>query len=94
MHAEYIQYTNLLDSLGFVIDVEKSMFLSSQTTEYLGSFINSVFTNASLTFVKKQRTVEICGLAVSIKMITIRFLAKILGKLSRSFFAVPLGKLF
>ena len=47
-----------------------------------------------MTFPKKQGIVEFWGLALSLKIITIRFLAKILGKLSSSFIAVPLGKLF
>ena len=47
----------------------------------------------SLTYAKKKDIVDIFGLALPLKMITIRFLAEILGKLSSSFITAPLGKL-
>ena len=83
---------NLLHFTGFVIHAEKSMYL--QTIEYLVFWINSVSMTVSLTFAKKKDIVDIFGLALPLKMITIRFLAEILGKLSSSFIAAPLGKLF
>ena len=42
---------------------------------------------------KKEAIKEMCSLALSMNLVTIRFVAKILGKLSSSFIAVPLGKL-
>ena len=47
----------------------------------------------SLKIKKKKDIVDIFGLALPLKMITIRFLAEILGKLSSSFITAPLGKL-
>ena len=82
-----------LDSLGFVIHPEKSTFLPSQEIEFLGFLINSVTMTVSLTHTKKEAIKEMCSLALSMNLITIRFFAKILGKLSSSFIAIPLGKL-
>ena len=82
-----------LDSLGFVIHPEKSIFLPSQEIEVLGFLINSVTMTVSLTHTKKEPIKEMCSLALSMNLVTIRFVAKILGKLSSSFIAVPLGKL-
>ena len=48
----------LLDSLGFVIHAEKSIFLPYQTIEYLCFFIHSVFRTLFMTFPKKQGIVE------------------------------------
>ena len=82
-----------LDSLGFVIHPEKLTFLPSQEIEFLGFLINSVTMTVSLTHTEKEAIKEMCSLALSMNLITIRFVSKILGKLSSSFIAVPLGKL-
>ena len=82
-----------LDSLGFVIHPEKSTFLPSQEIEFLGFLINSVTMTVYLTHTKKEAIKEMCSPALSMNLVTIRFIAKILGKLSSSFIAVPLGKL-
>ena len=47
----------------------------------------------SLTHTKKEAIKEMCSLALSMNLVTIIFVGKILGKLSSSFIAVPLGKL-
>lgn len=84
---------SVFDSLGFVIHPEKSTFLPSQQIEFLGFVINSVTMTVSLTVSKKEAIKEMCSLALSMELSTIRFIAKILGKFSSSFIAVPLGKL-
>ena len=68
-------------------------FLPTQETEFLGFLINSVTMTVSLTHAKKEAIKEMCFLALSMNLVTIRFVAKILGKLSSSFIAVPLGNL-
>ena len=84
----------LLDSLGFVVHPEKSIFEPTQIIEFLGFIINTIDMTVSLTNTKKHDTFLLCNEALLISnKITIRYLSKILGKVSSSFLAVPHGKL-
>jgi hypothetical protein len=83
----------LLDHLGFVIHPSKSVFLPTQSLEYLGFLIDSIGMTVSLTLQKKQTIREFCAKLLRAKTITIRMLATALGKFSSSFLAMPFGKL-
>ena len=83
-----------LDELGFVIHPDKSVFTPSQEIEYLGFVIDSRDMTVTLTQAKKQTIAILCDEVLkNHQHITIRTLAKLLGKFSSSFIAVPLGKL-
>ena len=83
----------LFTSLGFVIHPNKSVFVPCQQIEYLGFDLNSVRMTISLTEAKKFSLYELCNDIIGKSRVTIREIAKILGKFSSSFVAVPFGRL-
>ena len=83
----------LLDSLGFVIHPDKSIFKPAQEMEFLGFIINTVDMSLRLTPTKENKIVDMCTKTLSPNTITIRLIAQLLGKFSSSFLAVPRGKL-
>lgn len=83
----------VLTSLGFVIHPTKSKFLPSKTIEYLGFIIDSEKMIVSLTMPKKDSIFLLCNEILGSKYISIRTVAKLLGKFSSSFIGVKMGKL-
>ena len=83
----------LLDSLGFVIHPDKSLFEPSQNMEFLGFIINTVDMSLRLTPNKEITIIELCSCILDSVTVSIRTLAKLLGKFASSFMAVPFGRL-
>ena len=84
---------NLLQELGFVINSKKSVFVPSTCLEFLGVVINSITMEVTLTEGKKVAIKELCSQTLAAKKVTIRHVARLLGKFSSSLVAVPEGKL-
>ncbi|KAK7109102.1 hypothetical protein V1264_013207 [Littorina saxatilis] len=84
----------LLRSLGFVVHHEKSVLEPTQKIQYLGVLIDSIAMTVSLTKVRSDNLIECCKRALKVQLITIRDLAKVIGKLVASFPAVRYGPLF
>ena len=82
-----------LVTLGFVVHPTKSEFLPSQTIEYLGFIINSKQIIVSLTKEKKINIMQFCEELLKNQDLTIRRVAKLLGKISSSIIAVIMGRL-
>lgn len=76
------QVVGLLESLGFVIQEEKSVREPSQSLEYIGLMIDTISMSFILPQKKKEKLVEQCGRAFKSKTITLRELASILGILN------------
>jgi hypothetical protein len=73
------QVVGLLESLGFVIQEEKSVREPSQSLEYIGLMIDTISMSCILHQKKKEILVEQCSRALKSKTITLRELASILS---------------
>ena len=85
---------NLLQSLGFVINEEKSKLVPAQQVEYLGFLINSKNMSLSLNQEKLNRIISHCKEALSAHTSSIRDLASLIGKMSATIQAVLPAPLF
>ena len=79
--------TIALDVLGFVIHPEKSTFIPTQKLDYLGFIIDSVAMTVSLTDAKKAAILKLCDIALTKQKVTIRFIAKLLGKIFKQLYS-------
>jgi hypothetical protein len=93
--ANVIDTLLLLDSLGLVIHPEKSVLMPSQEIVTLGFLINSVTMTIRLTTAKATDLKKECeSLLQSNKTPTIRWVAKVIGKIVASFPGVMYGPLY
>ena len=83
----------LMIALGFVVHPEKSVFNPTQRITYLGMIIDSTDMSVTLTHEKIQSILQACKHLLEAKFITIRDLAKAIGKMIASFPAVKYGPL-
>ena len=83
----------LFVTLKFVIHPRKSQFRPTQKIEYRGFVIDSISMSVSLSNKKKKTILDICENALITSKVTIRYVARVLGKFFSSFLAVPLGRL-
>ena len=83
----------LLEKLGFHLNTKKSSLEPSQTVEFLGFVIDSIKMIIQLTTKKKESLVELCKQVLNQQYVTIRVVAKLLGKFTSSFLGVKFGPL-
>ena len=83
----------LLDSLGFVVHPNKSIFVPARSIEYLGFVIDSQLMTISLTQKKKASIKQLCQEVLQEEFLIIRKVPKLLGKFTSSFPAVRFGPL-
>ena len=88
------QTAKLLSNLGFVINNEKSMTIPASKVNVLGFYIDSVSMRVTLTEDKIDNVSDLCYNLLNSKVITIRFLAQVIGKIVSCFPAVRFGPLF
>ena len=79
----------LLRSLGFTINLIKSCLTPSQCCEFLGMVINSVSMTISLPEKKIEKLIVLCREMIEEKIVSLRKLAKIIGKLQATSPAIP-----
>ena len=84
---------NLLVSLGFLPNFEKSSLIPSQRIEALGHVIDSHLMLVFLPPSKTTALVQLCEQSLAHPSMSIRHLASIIGKLIACFIAHPLGRL-
>ena len=84
---------NLLEKLGFHINIEKSCTEPSQIREFLGFVVNSKDMTIALTDIKKQKLVKFCQKILAKEKVTIRETAKLIGKFTSSCLGVKFGPL-
>lgn len=90
--ATVLETIQLLSDLGFVVHVEKSVFVPQQQATFLGFLINSMKMKITLTHEKVDKiTSFISGLLVS-HLPTIREVAQAIGYIVSSLPAVKYGK--
>ena len=83
-----------LESLGFVVHPEKSVFYPTQEITFLGFIINTADMTVRLTDEKKSKIKDL-GLGLLDKNnITVRMISRFIGNLTASFDAVPEGRLY
>ena len=84
---------NVIVSLGFLPNHEKSVYIPSQIIESLGHIINSIEMTVSLPDRKTQALLCMCMQAICSPTFPIRHLATIIGKLISCFLVLPHGRL-
>ena len=84
----------LVDSLGFTIHPEKSVFISTQEIHYLGFILNSREMTVQLTHEKGGKIKESCQNVLKKSILSIREFSELIGKMVASEFGVPYAKLF
>ena len=72
---------NLLDSLGFTIHLNKSVFVPSQVITFLGFIIDSIYMTIKLTDEKKDNLIQDCLRLQNKREVVIRDLAQVVGKI-------------
>ncbi|XP_052694156.1 uncharacterized protein LOC128172399 isoform X2 [Crassostrea angulata] len=85
---------NLLESLGFVVNREKSVLIPSQEIHYLGHIIDSVKFKVYLPDEKVEKIISYCNLISTKKVCFIREVARLIGLFTSSLHAINLGALF
>ncbi|XP_038061714.1 uncharacterized protein LOC119732327 [Patiria miniata] len=85
---------DLLQRLGFIIKHDKSQFVPSHQLTYLGFLINSSTMTLSLLTEKVHKIMTHCRDVLQAKDLTVRDLAKLIGRLSSSIQAVFPAPLF
>ena len=83
----------LLDSLGFVVHPNKSIFVPARSIEYLGFVTDSQSMTISLTKKKKACIKQLCHEVLQEELLIIRKIARLLAKFTSSFPAVHFGPL-
>jgi len=83
----------LLELLGFTIHPNKSILTPTQNITFLGFDINTIKMTITLTYKKKEKIKYLCETSLSLKSITVRNLATVIGNLVAAFPSVTYGKL-
>lgn len=83
----------LLQQVGFCINVTKSIFVPTQRLEYLGNVIDSVSMTVTLPDRRREKIVQSCTRLFHRSRDTIRNVAKVIGYLVAAVPAVEMGKL-
>ena len=84
----------LFRSLGFIIHPDKSVLEPTQQIQYLGVVIDSRDMSVRLTAERKCNLKDTCNKLLKARKLTIRDLAKVIGKVVASFTAVKYGPLY
>ena len=83
----------LLESLGFVVNTEKSVMKPSTRIQHLGFIIDSVEMKVFLPEEKLHRIISACAEISVLTEVTVRRLAQVIGLIVSSFMAVRHGQL-
>ena len=84
---------DLLKTLGFALNYEKSVFEPSTSMTYLGFCINSKQMTVTLNEEKVKGIAEACEALIHIESDTIRNISKVIGMIVATFPAVDVGPL-
>ena len=84
---------HLLTSLGFDLNLEKSIIEPTQIIIHLGNVIDSIKMIVYLPDERKTRIKDLCHKLIHMKNSTIRFVAKVIGTIIASFSALDYGRL-
>ena len=85
--------SNLMTSLGFLLNLDKSVLIPTQVITYLGHVIDSHRMIVYLSTEKKKKIENECRKLFLCKMATIRTVAHVTGLIVSCLFSVELGKL-
>ena len=88
MGRKFTQITLLLESLGFVIKKQKFQLLPTQTIQYLGFLVDSSEMKIRLTEEKAVQITTDCKRAREEGLLSIRELARLIGKMTATLPAV------
>jgi hypothetical protein len=92
LEADINTVIDLLQSLGFLINWEKSIVVPTQTIEYLGLIVDSTDPSFSLPSSKAEAVKRMCEGALSEGRVSLRTLASIQGNFSWAIPAIPFAQ--
>ena len=92
--SNVLNTTEILRSFGFTLHPEKSKFIPTQCTTFLGFILNSVQVAITLTLEKKETILNLCHEILKEDVVTMRFLSKLIRNLVVAFPAVTLGPFY
>jgi hypothetical protein len=78
----------LLENLGFVINLEKSCFVPTQTLEFLGFVVNTQAMTLLLPDCKVESIKSHCSYLLALHEVSVRDLSQLIGKLTASIQAI------
>ena len=82
------EFTLMLHCLGFLVNVGKSVLTPSQSLTYLGFHLNTVEMTLSLPKEKLEAIIQSCSSTMSKPSVTVRELAKVIGRMSAAVQAI------
>lgn len=85
---------NFIESTGFYINNEKSVFIPSQRITFLGYIIDSVLFRVFLPEEKIQKIIELSNIVLRNKKVQIRHVAQLVGLFSSAQYAITHAHLF
>ena len=83
----------LLESLGFIVNLEKSVLDPSQIMEYLGMVVNSINMSLSLPELKVSHITTLCQEVLSKPKVSLREISSLLGNLSWAIPSIPFAQM-
>ena len=78
----------LLENLGFVISIEKSCFIPTQTLEFLGCVVNIQAMTLLLPDWKVESMKSHCSYLLELHEVSVKDLSQLIGKLTASIQAI------
>ena len=84
----------LLLSLGFTINTEKSVLAPTQRLEFLGFILDCLCMTITLTEKRKQKILHLCKRLLTVEFHTVRFTASAIGVFIAALPGVTYGPLF
>jgi hypothetical protein len=84
----------LMRDLGFIVNLEKSVLTPSHMVEFLGFDLNSIDMTVRVTERKRQKIIDLCKEIKTQKVVRIRLMASLIGKLVSACNGAEFGSLY
>ena len=85
---------NLLQRLGFTINIDKSVLVPTQEIEFLGFVLNSVSMTITITSDRRQKLIRLCSELMSNDHHSIRFVTATIGAMVSALLGIKYGALY
>lgn len=92
LEGQLVVVSNLLDSLGYIINKDKSHTIPTQEIEFLGLLIDSTSVSLKLPDAKQDAIMKWCKDALKKDSLSLREIASVLGRFTWAVWAIPFPK--
>lgn len=92
LEGQLVVVSNLLDSLGYIINKDKSHTIPTQEIEFLGLLIDSTSVSLKLTDAKQDAIIKWCKDAIKKDSLSLREIASVLGRFIWAVWAIPFSQ--